>query len=60
MGEDYLFCDRATEMGFKVYIDSEISLPHIGQMEFTSNFAEEVMAPLLENIHKANLRVVNG
>ena len=60
MGEDYLFCDRATAMGFKVYIDSEISLPHIGQMEFTSNFADEVMQPLLENIHKAKLKVANG
>ena len=60
MGEDYLFCDRAREMGFKVYIDSEISLPHIGQMEFTSDFAQEVMQPLLEAVYKAKLKVANG
>ena len=60
MGEDYLFCDRATAMGFKVYIDSEISLPHIGQMEFTSDFAEEALKPLLESLYKAKLKVANG
>ncbi len=60
MGEDYLFCDRAREMGFKIYLDSEISLPHVGSMEFTSDFAEEALKPLLESIHKARLKVANG
>ena len=60
MGEDYLFCDRATEMGFKIYLDSEISLPHVGSMEFTSDFAEEALKPLLESLHKAKLKVANG
>ena len=60
IGEDYLFCDRATQMGFTVHIDSEISLPHIGQMEFTSDFAEEALKPLLESLYAAKLKVANG
>lgn len=60
MGEDYLFCDRARELGFKVYIDAEISLPHVGSMEFTSNFAEEAVKPLLESLQRNRLKVVNG
>jgi hypothetical protein len=60
VGEDYLFCDRATKMGFTVHIDVDISLPHVGQHEFTRNFREEVVMPLLENIHQSRLKVVNG
>jgi hypothetical protein len=60
VGEDYLFCDRATEMGFTVHIDVDISLPHVGSTEFTNNFREEVVVPLLENIRKEKLKVVNG
>ena len=60
VGEDYLFCDRATKMGYKVYIDVDISLPHIGSNEFTRNFREDVVMPMLENIHKSRLKVVNG
>ena len=57
VGEDYLFCDRALNMGFTVYIDVDISLPHIGAHEFTRNFREDVVVPLLENIHQSKLRV---
>jgi len=60
VGEDYLFCDRATSMGYEVYIDVEISLPHIGMEEFTNNFYEEVVTPLIHNIRQSKLRVVNG
>ena len=60
VGEDYLFCDRATQMGFKVYIDVDISLPHIGSETFTNNFREEVVVPLLKNIRESRLKVVNG
>ena len=60
VGEDYLFCDRATQLGFKVYIDVDISLPHVGSEAFTSNFREEVVMPMLENIHQSRLKVVNG
>lgn len=57
VGEDYLFCDRATQMGFTIYIDVDISLPHIGPNEFTRNFREDVVMPLLENIHQSRLKV---
>ena len=60
VGEDYLFCDRATQMGFTVYIDVDISLPHVGQDTFERNFREEVVMPLLENIYHSKLKVVNG
>jgi hypothetical protein len=56
VGEDYLFCDRATQMGFKVYIDVDISLPHVGSNEFTRNFREEVVMPMLENIYNSKLK----
>jgi hypothetical protein len=56
VGEDYLFCDRATQMGFKVYIDVDISLPHVGSNEFSRNFREEVVMPMLENIYNSKLK----
>jgi hypothetical protein len=57
VGEDYLFCDRATKMGFTVHIDVDISLPHIGPNEFTRNFREDVVMPLLENLYNSRLKV---
>jgi hypothetical protein len=60
VGEDYLFCNRVTEMGFKVHIDVDISLPHVGTEAFTNNFREEVVIPLLEGIRESRLKVVNG
>ena len=60
VGEDYTFCDKAVAEGFKIWTDVEISLPHMGTEEFTNNFQEEVMVPLLDNIRQAKLKVVNG
>jgi hypothetical protein len=60
IGEDYLFCDRATEMGFTVFVDVDISLPHLGSETFTNNFREEVVIPLLKGIRESRLKVVNG
>tara|TARA_R110000868_G_scaffold40537_1_gene139778 strand:+ start:268 stop:1008 length:741 start_codon:yes stop_codon:yes gene_type:complete len=60
VGEDYLFCDRATQMGFTVYIDVDISLPHVGQEKFERNFREEVVMPMLEDMYRHKLKVVNG
>lgn len=56
VGEDYLFCDRARQSGFKVYIDVEISLPHVGSEIFENNFLNEVVHPLLENIRQEKLK----
>jgi hypothetical protein len=52
MGEDYLFCDRACEAGFKVYIDPDINLGHFGSTEFTGNFGQQVLRPMIENTLK--------
>lgn len=57
MGEDYLFCDRAGDLGFKVYIDPEINLGHFGSTEFTGHFGEQVLKPMIENTLK---KVSNG
>jgi hypothetical protein len=48
IGEDYLFCRRAREDGFQVFLDPMISLPHIGTQEFTRNFNEDVLQPVLK------------
>lgn len=60
VGEDYSFCDAARALGYKVWLDVEISLPHVGTEEFTSDFREEVLMPLLEDIRKNKLKVANG
>ena len=46
-GEDYLFCDRVREAGFKVHLDPETNLGHYGSQEFTGNFQKEVVEPFL-------------
>ena len=60
VGEDYLFCDRVAELGGKVWVDVDISLPHIGTEAFTNNFREEVLIPMLENLRQSRLKVANG
>ena len=60
LGEDYLFCDRAREHGFKIYADVDISLPHVGTETYENNFREEVVIPLLEMVRQSKLKVVNG
>ena len=60
IGEDYLFCRRAREAGFKVYLDPMISLPHIGTQEFTRDFEQDALRPLLKEHAKLHLKVANG
>ena len=60
IGEDYLFCRRAREAGFKVYLDPMISLPHIGTQEFTRDFHQDALQPLLKEHAKLHLKVANG
>lgn len=55
-GEDYTFCDRATADGYSIYLDPSISLPHVGTEEFTRDFEEDVLKPLM----RPDLKVVNG
>jgi hypothetical protein len=60
VGEDYLFCDRVTELGGKIWLDVDICLPHIGTEAFTNNFRDEVLIPMLGNIRQSKLKVANG
>jgi hypothetical protein len=60
VGEDYSFCDKARAEGFKIWTDVEISLPHMGTEEFTNDFQNDVMVPLLDNLRKNKLKVANG
>lgn len=55
-GEDYSFCDRARADGYTIYLDPSISLPHVGTEEFTRNFEEDVLKPLMQ----PQLKVANG
>jgi hypothetical protein len=34
LSEDFYFCERARELGFKVYVDLRVMLGHIGQVTF--------------------------
>lgn len=55
-GEDYTFCDRARADGYSIYLDPSISLPHVGTEEFTRDFEEDVLKPLM----RPDLKVANG
>jgi len=60
VGEDYNFCDKVGMLGYEAWVDVEICLPHIGTEEFTNDFKNEVVVPLIDSLHKAKLKVVNG
>ena len=45
VGEDYVFCDRAAEVGFEVWIDPTIRLGHMGVEEFVGSFGEDWLYP---------------
>ncbi len=60
VGEDYAFCDAARALGYKVWLDVEISLPHVGTEEFTNDFKSEVLMPLMDELRKKKLKVANG
>ena len=48
IGEDFLFCKRAEEAGFDIWIDPTIKLGHMGVHEFVSDFGNDVLYPKLE------------
>ena len=60
IGEDYTFCDKARAEGYTIWVDVEISLPHIGAFEFTNDFKNEVVGPLIEAVKRKKLKVANG
>ena len=47
VGEDYLFCDRAREIGYEVWVDPTIKLGHMGTMEYEGDFGKEAFYPRL-------------
>lgn len=47
MGEDYLFCDRAREIGFEVWVDPSISLGHMGVQEYMGDYGRDVLYPMI-------------
>lgn len=47
IGEDYLFCERAREHGFEVWIDPTIKLGHMGMHEFEGCFGDDVLYPMI-------------
>jgi GT2 family glycosyltransferase len=47
IGEDFLFCDRARELGFEVWIDPTIKLGHMGVQEYEGCFGPDVLYPML-------------
>lgn len=47
IGEDYLFCDRARELGHEVWVDPTIKLGHMGVHEYEGCLGEDYLYPLL-------------
>jgi len=47
MGEDFLFCDRAREAGYEVWIDPTIKLGHMGVQEYMGDYGKDVLYPMI-------------
>lgn len=47
ISEDCLFCDRAREAGFEVWIDPSIELGHMSTLELTGSYGEDAIKPML-------------
>lgn len=47
MGEDFLFCDRAREHGYEVWVDPTIKLGHMGVQEYEGDFGRDCLYPML-------------
>jgi hypothetical protein len=56
VGEDYLFCDRAREAGYQVWVDPTIKLGHMGTIEYEGDFGNEAFYPRLVKDEK----IANG
>ena len=50
MGEDFLFCDRARELGYEIWIDPTIKLGHMGIHEYEGDFGNDVLYPMVNPI----------
>jgi hypothetical protein len=56
VGEDYLFCDRARDAGYQVWVDPTIKLGHMGVQEYEGDFGNEAFYPRLVKDEK----IANG
>jgi hypothetical protein len=54
VGEDYLFCDRARDAGFEVWVDPTIKLGHMGTIEYEGDFGKEAFYPRLVKDEKVS------
>lgn len=48
VGEDFLFCQRAIDAGFEIWIDPTIKLGHMGVHEYISDFGNDMLYPMLK------------
>jgi len=53
MGEDFLFCDRAREAGYEVWIDPTIKLGHMGVQEYLGDFGNDILYPMISPVPTA-------
>jgi len=53
--EDFAFCDKARELGFKIMLDPSIRLEHVGEKPFK---LEDIFAPVQENMSDIKLTKV--
>lgn len=53
IGEDFLFCERAREAGFSVWIDPTVKLGHMGITEFQSDFGNDVLYPMMQPLEQS-------
>jgi hypothetical protein len=54
MGEDFLFCDRARDEGFEVWIDPTIKLGHMGVQEYKGDFGRDILYPMIVPTQKVS------
>lgn len=47
IGEDFLFCDRTRALGYEVWVDPTIALGHMGVQEYTGNFGDDILYPMI-------------
>ncbi len=54
IGEDFLFCDRARELGYEVWVDPTIKLGHMGVQEYEGDFGNDVLYPMITAAETVN------
>lgn len=57
LSEDYFFCQRATEIGYKIYVDQNVVIKHHGQMAFPP-LQTDMLRGFSQSLHIMNGDVV--